>query len=74
METTGTSPATPNVSDTDTGTPPSYSELTMLMARARRERSLVLAALIGKAFGGIAGVAKRLRPEHLWHKASHSSV
>ena len=74
MESTGISPAAPNIPDTGIGAPPSYPELDMLMARARRERSLVLAALIGKAFAGIAGLAKRLRPEHLWHKASHSSV
>ena len=74
MESAGISLSAPNVPNTDIGAPPSYSELQALMARARRERSLALAALFGRAFRGMARLTERLRPDLFRHKASHSPV
>lgn len=74
MQSTRFLPTASNVPNADTGAPPSYLELQALMARARRERSLALAALFGKAFRGIARLTERLRPDLFRHKASHSPV
>ena len=73
MESAGISLSTPNVPNADIGSPPSYPELQALMARARRERSLALAALFGKTFRGMVRLTERLRPDFR-HKASHSPV
>lgn len=74
MESAGISLSAPNVPNTDIGAPPSHSELQALMAHARRERSLALAALFGRAFRGMARLTERLRPDLFRHKASHSPV
>ena len=74
MEPAGILPSASNVPNADIGAQLSYPELQALMARARRERSLALAALFGKTFRGIARLTERLRPDLFRHKASHSPV